>query len=157
MPTPHLVSSKRVRGLRHKESCGHFLPVDLPAVEGLCVECHGGRVPGLGTIDVDLPSKLHPWDSEDRAGVGTGQREDIVFPMVQEPKHTSRRDRESGQQEQAESVKDGNTQTQERPATNAMPPTSTELCALLSAPRRALGNTTSKVDLLFVIRADIHH
>lgn len=65
------------------------------------MECHGGRVPGLGTTDVDLPSKLHPWDSEDRAGVGTGQREDVFFPMVQEPKHTSRREGKSGQQEQA--------------------------------------------------------
>lgn len=74
------------------------------------MERHGGRVPSLGTTDVDLPSKLHPWDSEDGAGVGTGQREDIVFPIVQEPKHTSRREGESGQKEQAESMKAGNRQ-----------------------------------------------
>lgn len=83
--------------------------MDLPAIEGLRVECHRGRVPSLGTADVHLPSKLHPWDSEDGAGVGTGQREDVFFPVVQEPKHTSRREGESGQHEQAESTRDGNT------------------------------------------------
>lgn len=86
----------------------HFCcdPVDFPTVEGLCVECHGGRVPGLGTTDADLPSKLHPWDGEDGAGVGTGQCEDIVFSMVQEPKHTSGREGESAQQEETETTKD---------------------------------------------------
>lgn len=83
--------------------------MDFPAIEGLRVERHRGRVPSLGTADVHLPSKLHPWDSEDGAGVGTGQREDVFFPMVQEPKHTSRREGESGQHEQAESMRDGNT------------------------------------------------
>lgn len=142
MCQPSLLS-ERVRGLGHKEkysqSPGHFLPVDLPAVEGLCVECHGGRVPGLGTTDVDLPSKLHPWDSEDRAGVGTGQREDVFFPMVQEPKHTSRREGESGQQEQAESMKDRNTQvgTPKRvlEQTPCLPPRQS---SLFSAPRSAV-------------------
>lgn len=126
----HLISSERVKGLRHKEkysqSPGDFLPVDFATVEGLRVECHSGRVASLGTADVDLPSKLHPRDGEDGAGVGTGQREDVFFPMVQEPKHTSRREGESGQHEQAESVKDGNTQAGD-PATHTMPLTSTEL------------------------------
>lgn len=83
--------------------------MDFPAIEGLRVECHSGRVPSLGTDDADLPSKLHPWDGEDGAGVGAGQCEDVFFPMVQEPKHTSRREGESGQHEQAESMRDENT------------------------------------------------
>lgn len=122
-----------MRGLRHKErysqSPGHFLPVDLPTVEGLRVECHSGRVPSLGTADVDLPSKLHPRDCEDGAGIGTGQCEDVFFPMVQEPKHTSRREGESGQHKQAESMRNGNTWVGDPggPATHPMPLTSTEL------------------------------
>lgn len=70
--------------------------MDFPAVEGLRVERHGGRVTSLGTADVDLPSKLHPRHGEDGAGIGTGQREDVLFPVVQKSKHTSRREGESG-------------------------------------------------------------
>lgn len=66
------------------------LPVDFPSIERLRVEYHGGRVPGLGTVDADFSSKLHPGDGEDGAGIGTRQGEHVLLPVLQEPQHTSR-------------------------------------------------------------------
>lgn len=69
---------------------GRLLPVDFPSVEGLRVEYHGRGVPGLGTVDADFSSKLHPGDGEDGARIGTRQGEHVLLPMFQEPQHTSR-------------------------------------------------------------------
>lgn len=65
-------------------------PVYFPAVEGLGVERHGRRVPGLGAADADLSSELHPRDGEDGPRVGAGQCEDVFLAVFQEPQHTSR-------------------------------------------------------------------
>lgn len=66
------------------------LPVDLPSIERLRVENHRRRVPGLGAVDADFSSELHPWDGENGTCVGTGQGEHVLLPKVQEPQHTSR-------------------------------------------------------------------
>lgn len=64
--------------------------MDFPSVERLRVEYHGCGVPGLGTVDADFSSKLHPGDGEDGACVGTRQGEHVLLPVFQEPQHTSR-------------------------------------------------------------------
>lgn len=64
------------------------VPVDLPSIEGLGVERDRGRIACSGTIDVDFPSKLHPWDGKNWASIGTGQGEDILFFMFQQVKNT---------------------------------------------------------------------
>lgn len=64
--------------------------MDFPSIERLRVEYHGCRVPGLGTVDADFSSELHPGDGEDGAGVGTRQGEHVLLPVLQEPQHTSR-------------------------------------------------------------------
>lgn len=64
------------------------IPVDLPSVEGLGVERDRGGIARSGTVDVDFPSKLHPWDGKDWASVGTGQGEDILFLVFQQVKNT---------------------------------------------------------------------
>lgn len=61
--------------------CCH--PVHFPSVEGLGVECDGGGVATLGTVDGDFTPQLHPGHSEDGAGVGTGQREDVLLIVLQ--------------------------------------------------------------------------
>lgn len=66
------------------------IPVDLPSIEGLSVEGDRGRVARSGTTDVDFPSKLHPRDGKDWAGIGTGQGEDVLFLMFQQVKNTCR-------------------------------------------------------------------
>lgn len=64
-------------------------PVHLAAVERLCVEDHRRRVPGLGTVDADFASELHPGDGEDGACVGTRQGEHVILPVLQQPQHAS--------------------------------------------------------------------
>jgi len=64
------------------------IPVDLPSIEGLGVECDCSRVASPGTIDVDFASELHPRDGKYRASVGTGQRENIFFFMLQQVQNT---------------------------------------------------------------------
>lgn len=63
-------------------------PVDLPAVEGLGVEGDGGRVAALGAADGHLSPQLHPGHSEDGAGIGARQREDILLIVLQETQDT---------------------------------------------------------------------
>lgn len=72
------------------EPPGRLLPVNFPSIERLRVECHGGRVPSLGTADADFSSKLHPGDGENGAGVGTRQGEHVLLLVFQERQHTSR-------------------------------------------------------------------
>lgn len=62
------------------------LPVDLPPVERLGVEGDGGGVATLHTVDGDFAPQLHPGHGEDGAGVGTGQREDVLLVVLQEAK-----------------------------------------------------------------------
>lgn len=66
-------------------------PVHLPSVEGLGVEGDGGRVAALDTVDGDLAAQLHPGHGEDGAGVGTGQREDVLLVVLQETEDPCRR------------------------------------------------------------------
>lgn len=56
----------------------------LPAIERFGVKGDRGHVAALGTVDGDFASQLHPWHGEDGAGVGTGQREDVLLVMLQE-------------------------------------------------------------------------
>lgn len=72
------------------EPPSRLLPVNLPSIERLRVENHGGRVPSLGTADADFSSKFHPGDGENRASVGTRQGEHVLLLVFQEPQHTSR-------------------------------------------------------------------
>lgn len=58
----------------------------LPSVERLCVEGHCGRVAALDTVDGDFAPQLHPGHSEDGAGVGTGQCEDVLLVVLKEIK-----------------------------------------------------------------------
>lgn len=58
----------------------------LPSVERLCVEGHCGRVAALDTVDGDFAPQLHPGHSEDGAGVGTGQCEDVLLVVLEEIK-----------------------------------------------------------------------
>lgn len=58
--------------------------MDLPSVERLGVKGDRGRVATLHTADGDLPPELHPGHSEDGAGVGAGQREDVLLIVFQE-------------------------------------------------------------------------
>lgn len=59
------------------------LPVHFSPVEGFGVKGDSGRVASLGTADGHFPSELHPWHGENRAGVGTGQCEHVLFFMLQ--------------------------------------------------------------------------
>ena len=61
--------------------------MDLAPVERLRVEDDGGRVAGLGAGDADFPSELHPREGEDGPGVGAGQGEHVLLPVLQEPQH----------------------------------------------------------------------
>ena len=70
--------------------------MDLAPVERLRVEGDGGRVASLGAGDADFASELYPWDGEDGPGVGAGQGENILLPMLQEPQHTWGADGASG-------------------------------------------------------------
>ncbi len=63
-----------------------YSPVNLPSIERFRVEGDGGRVAALDTVDGDFASQLHPGHSEDGAGVGTGQREDVLLIVLQETK-----------------------------------------------------------------------
>lgn len=56
----------------------------LPTVERLGVKGDGGRVAALDTTDRDFTSQFHPGHGEDGAGVGAGQREDVLLVMLQE-------------------------------------------------------------------------
>lgn len=58
--------------------------VQLAAVERFGLEGDGRRVARLGAADVDLAAQLHPGDSEDGAGVRTGQREGVLLVMLQQ-------------------------------------------------------------------------
>lgn len=63
-----------------------YSPMYLPSVERLCVEGHCGRVAALDTVDGDFAPQLHPGHSEDGAGVGTGQCEDVLLVVLEEIK-----------------------------------------------------------------------
>lgn len=65
---------------------GEYSPMYLPSVERLCVEGHCGRVAALDTVDGDFAPQLHPGHSEDGAGVGTGQCEDVLLVVLEEIK-----------------------------------------------------------------------
>lgn len=69
---------------------GGYSPMYLPSVERLCVEGHCGRVAALGTVDGDFAPQLHPGHSEDGAGVGTGQCEDVLLVVLEEIKDSYR-------------------------------------------------------------------
>ncbi len=56
----------------------------LPSIERLGVKGDGGRVAALGAVDGDFAPQLHPGHGEDGAGVGTGQREDVLLVVLQE-------------------------------------------------------------------------
>lgn len=78
--------------IRQSQCTVAALPVDFPSVEGLRVECHSGGVPSLGAVDAHFSSKLHPRNGEDGPGIGAGQGEDVLLPVLQEPQHTSGRE-----------------------------------------------------------------
>lgn len=59
-------------------------PVHLPSVERLCVKGHRGRVAALHAVDGDFAPQLHPGHGEDGAGVGGGQREDVLLVVFEE-------------------------------------------------------------------------
>lgn len=59
-------------------------PVNFAPVEGFGVEGDGGGVAALGTADGDFPAQLHPGNGEDGAGVGAGQREDVLLVVLQQ-------------------------------------------------------------------------
>ena len=56
----------------------------LPSIERFGVKGDGGRVAALDAADGDLAPELHPGHGEDGAGVGTGQREDVLLVVLQE-------------------------------------------------------------------------
>lgn len=56
----------------------------LPSVERLRVKRHRGRVAALDAVDGDFAPQLHPGNREDGAGVGAGQREDVLLVVLQE-------------------------------------------------------------------------
>lgn len=56
----------------------------LPSIERLGVKGDGGRVAALDAVDGDFAPQLHPGHGEDGAGVGTGQREDVLLVVLQE-------------------------------------------------------------------------
>lgn len=56
----------------------------LPTVERFGVEGDRGRVAALGAADGHFAPQLHPGHGEDGAGVGTGQREDVLLVVLQQ-------------------------------------------------------------------------
>ena len=56
----------------------------LPSIERLRVKGHCGRVAALDAVDGDFPPQLYPGHREDGAGVGGGQREDVLFVVFEE-------------------------------------------------------------------------
>lgn len=56
----------------------------FPSVERFGVERHRGGVAALGTVDGHFAAQLHPRHGEDGAGVGGGQREDVLLIVLQE-------------------------------------------------------------------------
>lgn len=59
----------------------NFAPVERFGVEG-----DGGGVAALGTADGDFPAQFDPGHGEDGAGVGAGQREDVLLIVLQQTK-----------------------------------------------------------------------
>lgn len=59
-------------------------PVNFASIERFGVEGDGGRVATLDTADGDFSAQFHPGHGEDGAGVGAGQREDVLFVMLQQ-------------------------------------------------------------------------
>lgn len=70
-------------GERERNGQNHS-PVYLPSIERLGVKGDGGGVAALDTVDGDLAPQFHPGHGEDGAGVGTGQREDVLLVVLQE-------------------------------------------------------------------------
>lgn len=68
----------------------------LPSIERLGVKGDGGRVAALETVDRDFAPQLHPGHGEDGAGVGTGQREDVLLIVLQETKDSCEEKSERG-------------------------------------------------------------
>lgn len=61
-------------------------PVNFAPVERFGVEGDGGGVAALGTADGDFPAQFDPGHGEDGAGVGAGQREDVLLIVLQQTK-----------------------------------------------------------------------
>lgn len=61
-------------------------PVNFAPVERFGVEGDGGGVAALGTADGDFSAQFHPGHGEDGAGVGAGQREDVLLIVLQQTK-----------------------------------------------------------------------
>jgi len=57
---------------------------------------HRGRVAAFGAVDGDFAPQLHPGHGEDGAGVGTGQREDVLLIVLQETQDSWEEDRKRG-------------------------------------------------------------
>lgn len=82
---PHQTTAlfnKRKR--REKRRAQEHAPVYLPSIERLGVKGDSGRVATLNTADGDFSTQLHPGHGEDRAGVGAGQREDVLLIVLQQ-------------------------------------------------------------------------
>lgn len=59
-------------------------PVNFASVERFGVEGDGGGVAALDAADGDFSAQFDPGHGEDGAGVGAGQREDVLFIVLQQ-------------------------------------------------------------------------
>lgn len=57
-------------------------PVNFSSIERFGVKGDGGRVATLDTADGDFPAQFNPGHGEDGAGVGAGQRKDVLFIVL---------------------------------------------------------------------------
>lgn len=58
--------------------------MNFASIERFGVEGDGGRVATLDTADGDFSAQFDPGHGEDGAGVGAGQREDVLFIVLQQ-------------------------------------------------------------------------
>lgn len=58
--------------------------MNFASIERFGVEGDGGRVATLHTADGDFSTQFHPGNGEDGAGVGAGQREHVLFIVLQQ-------------------------------------------------------------------------
>ena len=49
------------------------------------MKCDRGGVASGERVDIDTVTQFHPGHGEDGAGIGTGQRELVLFPVLQQP------------------------------------------------------------------------
>lgn len=58
--------------------------MNFASIERFGVEGDGGGVATLDTADGDFSAQFHPGHGQDGAGVGAGQREDVLFIVLQQ-------------------------------------------------------------------------